>query len=45
MQLFRLTDGSSIVDSKMADTDMHLYVQAVMRLLVAAGEEKTHFHE
>jgi hypothetical protein len=40
-----LTDGSSTVDSKMADTNMQLKHQAVIGLLVAEGEEKTHFHE
>jgi hypothetical protein len=45
MQLFCLTDGSSTVASKMADTDMHLYQEAVIRLLVAADEEKTRFHD
>jgi len=35
MHLFCLTGGSSTFDSKMADTDMHLYQKAVIRLLVA----------
>jgi hypothetical protein len=35
--------AAQLVDSKIADTDMHLYQQAVIRLLVSAGEEKTHF--
>jgi len=45
MHLFCATNVSSTVDSKMADTDKHLYQQAVIRLLVAAGEEKTRFHD
>lgn len=45
MRLCCLTDGSSTVDSKMADTDMRLYQQAVIGLLVAAGKEETRFHD
>jgi len=45
MHLLCLTDGSSTVDSNMADTDVHLYQQALIRLLVAAGEKKTRFHD
>jgi hypothetical protein len=45
LHLFKSTDGSTTVDNKVAQIDMHLEEQTMIEFLVAEGEKVTCIHK
>jgi hypothetical protein len=41
LQLFHSTDGSTTINFKMAEIDVHLKEQAFIKFLIAEGEKPT----